>query len=262
MANNAPEYSTLMGAQWRITAIREVTGASWRILLRHPGDLTILDRVGNLLDRVKMPDLYRSLQVNFILGLSEIETIKSLQELGLDRNTPPAFNQGVDNLYETPGVRQAFEAQYLKTYMGTFAALPKDREAWPDIYYALKKFDKGVQEDRSLENSLNHALLTNSPLTALLYGATQSGLHVLVQAVAALRIHARTGVYPTTMPVAGSNSVDPLWGKPLTYSLLNDGFSVASKGRDFGKDGPFYTKNGIVFRFPPVRELARRRLTY
>ena len=257
MARLLPAYSTTMGGWGLIATELGAVRRIWRILLSRPNDLATLDQLGKLVDLMSVPDLYRLMQTDFVVGRETIRTIKSLEEVGLDRNTPASFSRTVDSLYQAPGVKEAYDARYVRTYARLFEALPTDREDWPAIHAAMAKVDKEVFEDKGLDNAVNRALGIGSQEFPLILGMMQSEQRVLKEAVAVLKAHAGTGRYPKTLPIAGPTSIDPIWRQPFTYKADSGGFTISSRGRDFGKDSPTAIKRGNLFQYRDHREPGR-----
>lgn len=249
--------STSIGWWSIVGGFRTAMGGLWRIMLARPNDSAVLDQLDRLIHSVELPDLYRMMAVDFAMGRDAISRIKSLEELGLDRNIPRPMSKTLDELYQTPGVKQAFEAKYVHWYVRLFQSLPGNHEDWPGIHDAIKMVNKEIARDPSADMAVTRALGVGNPINPLVMGMMQVEHHILIEAIAALQKHIKTGAYPLALPIEGPVSIDPFWGKPLHFQLTRGGFTIWSKGRNFGNDNPFGMKNGSTFRFRERREPVR-----
>jgi len=232
------------------------------IASRNPTDMAVLSQVEHLASQLNPPDIYKAIQTDFVYAFETIGRTKNLEEIGLDKNTPAVFNRAVNTLYQTPGVRDGFKANLLKTYLRAFAALPKRSDDWLAVYAALKQIDKSIADDQTVDNVLTKAVLWLPPIPPLIFAWATMQKRLVLEGVAVLRQYHATGKFPAALPIVGDTSINPFWGDPLEYRVEGKEFSITARGRDFGKDGPQFTKRDIVFRFPPRREPPRSRQSY
>lgn len=262
LAEHFPRYSTPNGSWTIITAEAVVMGQLTRIARRNASDTAILDRVAELLARVRLPDLYKLIQTEFVIGHETILRVTSLREIGVQIYAPDPIKKAIEDLYQSPGVKQAYEANFIRRYIRIFEKLPQDSEDWPAIHSAIAKMNDELDKDKSIDNVLNRALGRADAVGPLVIASYQAELRILQEAVAALRQHSTTGKYPMSLPIPGPTAIDPLWHFPLRYMVQTDGFTISSTGRDFGKYNPMGMKSGSVFRYTEGREPGRMSLTY
>ncbi len=262
MANHCPEFSVTTGVAWPFYADMSMMSGLWRVTLRYPKDPVMLGQISQLVNDIKIPNLYKSIQARFVLGRTTIQQMKSLQEVGLDQTTPEAFTKAVDALFQSPGVRQAFDERFVRTYIRTFKALPQDHEDWMRIHTVLKRLNKEVADDQSIDNVINRALGIASANAPLMHGWLQTQQRILAQAISVLRQRSTTGHYPPNLPLTGELSIDPFSQKPLRYAPTLYGFEISNTVMDFGKQCPYYMKRPIVFKYDERREPPINRTAY
>jgi hypothetical protein len=262
LTNHLEASTSSVGIWTFLTGIRSALGGIWRIMLVRPHDLNLLDLLDQLVRDVKIPDFYEVMGAEFAKGRQTVEEVKNLRDVGLDRTLPDSFSTAMDRLYQTPGVKQAFEAKYVQYYVKLFESLPANHEDWAGIQSAIKKIDKEIARDPNLDAAMARALGVGSPIVPLNLGILQIEKRIWAEGIAALKLKATTGMYPMSLPIKGEESMDPFWGKPLHYQLQSDGFTISSEGRDFGSESPFSLKRGSAYRFREGWEPRRPGFAY
>lgn len=236
-------------SQWStVSNLRIALNQVWRMVITHRLDLSLIDEIERIVRSVKLPDIYRGMKQQFAIDRHIVESIKNLRDVGLDRNLPEPLSKAMDELYQSPGVKQAFEARFVHYYVELFQTLPANHQEWPAIHDAIKKVDHAISHDPSLDSAMARVLGVGSPMIPLILGMIQTQCRMLLEASAALKQYALTAMVPVSLPFDGQESIDPFWGKRLHYELQRGGFAISSDGRDFGQDNPFGLKQGLTLR--------------
>jgi hypothetical protein len=258
LANRAPAYAPVFIGSWGADIDMMAFQTLFRIAQVHWQDPTVLRRIDHLTRRIELPNFYKSLETEFVLGLDSVHRIKSLEEVGLDQNTPKAFSKTLDALYQAPGVKEAFEERYLHVYLEFFKRLPADPQDWVKIHLVLKKFRKELNDDMSVDNAIARQIAPAYPGAPLSNGAVEAAKRILLTTVAILKVHRDQEPFPSTLPISGTDTIDPLSGKSLRYRKEFDGFTLYSVGVNMIDDGgkavygptPLNPRpDDIVFRF-------------
>ena len=250
-------YSTHFG-WWPAGLDQSAFGSLFRIAQVNWNRPDVLHEVEKFAKTIEPPDFYQKLESEFVLGLDTIHHIKSLEDIGLDRNTPKAFSKALDSLYQSPGVKEAFEERYLHVYLEFFKRLPADSHDWLAIHRVLKQFRKELDDDMSVDNAMARQMAPAVPSEPLTYAAVEASKRLLVTTIEILKHHRDHESFPKKLPGSGPNTIDPLSGKPLHYRQEADGFTVYSVGVNMKDDGGKFIfgqtnikprPDDIVFRF-------------
>lgn len=258
LAKRAPPFAPVFIGSWGADIDMMAFQTLFRMVQLHWKDRAVLARIDHLVADIEFPNFYKSIETEFVLGLESVHRIKSLEEVGLDQNTPKAFSKTLDALYQAPGVKEAFEERYLHVYLEFFKKLPADSQDWVQIHYVLKKFRKELNDDLSVDNAIARQIAPAYPGVPLSNAAAEAAKRILVTTIAILQKHREGDPFPSVLPISGREAIDPLSGKALHYKREADGFTVYSVGVNMKDDGgkvvygPTNLKprpDDIVFRF-------------
>ena len=237
LAKRAPPFAPVFIGSWGADIDMMAFQTLFRMVQVHWRDHAVLARIEHLLRDIEFPNFYKSIETEFVLGLESVHRIKSLEEVGLDQNTPKAFSKTLDALYQAPGVKEAFEERYLHVYLEFFKKLPADSQDWVQIHYVLKKFRKELNDDQSVDNAIARQIAPAYPGAPLSNAAAEAAKRILVTTIAILQKHHEEEPFPNVLPITGRDTIDPLSGKALHYRREADGFTLYSVGVNMIDDG-------------------------
>jgi len=229
IARQSPEYGSVFGNDWRTRTQEAVLDLLWQILVKHADDGDLLDKVDQLAKRIRLPKLSNLIETDFVRGRAVIVKITSLSQSGLYENMPAGFRKGIDNVFNSPGVKEAFEAKYVNTYLRLFNALSIDSEDWTGIHKAIVRINEQLEKDGSLDNLLAKKFAPEYNEIPGQYAQALAKQRMLLLSIELIRRRKTTGRFPDALPQMGLVSIDPATERPFNYEREPFGFTLVSE---------------------------------
>jgi hypothetical protein len=251
LAHHMGQVPILVGALVQIS-IETSASECFGILLHHAdGDAVMLQKAQKTLDGFgSLPDFKRNLRGEVVSCHLMIQAIHTTDDLRAFSDEKP------DGLsFDIPdAIRQASEANDLRTLRVYLAELPSDPAEWKKARDLSKKAYSEIDDDHSLANILARVVFPRLDELPMFVAHLKARRDVSATALKLLQERLRTGRFPDTLPSYGPIAIDIFDGRPLRYSRIGAGFKLYSIGRDLQDNGGVKPngkqKGDIVLSFP------------
>jgi hypothetical protein len=207
---------------------------------REKADLKLLLEAKKVIEAMHpLANFRRSLGGEVVLARKSIQSLRSFSDLeGEDSG-----GESVLKLLplSDSGVRQMFEARYCRMWREVYEKFPKDPTDWKSIRHSMADEARKVEEDKSIENTLNRILFPVYDQACLVFAKQQAERKLMILATQIL-IDKRSHM-PRDLSRYGKMAIDPMSERPFGFKVEGSGFRLWSVGRDL-------VDNGGVIRQP------------
>lgn len=183
-----------------------------------------------------LPSFRKSLAGEVVMGRAIIRQLKRVAELTEmsdgDSEEAPKGSSIENALFNSPLVKDAFDAKFVEAYREMFQTVPNDPNLWNEADLASAQVARRIEADKSFANTLNRILFPVFSQAAQAVGRLQMHRRLTGTALRLIEDRAQTGHYPTVLPNYGEMRMDPFSSDPLHYRLEGTGFRLYSVGID------------------------------
>ncbi len=139
---------------------------------------------------------------------------------------------GKHSLYRIKGAPDMLFARLYEGYADLYARIPKDPSQHKDRIEVVTRWDRVVSDQRSPNSYLLQSLMPQYSYSFKSEAKLTAEWRTLNALLAASEIKAKTGCYPTNLPVTGQNAIDPFTDQPLKYLPMDGKLAIYSVGDD------------------------------
>jgi len=146
------------------------------------------------------------------------------------------------SLFRIKGVPETLFGRLYKAYSDLYEAVPSDPNQFRQRILAADNWEAGLAKNTGPNMLLVRATLANYAYRFRRETQLKAEWRTLNALLIASEIKAKTGKYPSTLPVTGKDAIDPFTDKPLKFRLKGGKLTIYSVGQDLSDD------NGLLFR--------------
>ncbi len=139
---------------------------------------------------------------------------------------------GKHSLYRVKGAPDMLFARLYEGFADLYARIPKDPSQHKERIDVVTRWDMVVSDQRSPNSYLLQSLMPQYSYGFKSEAKLTAEWRTLNALLAASEIKAKTGCYPTNLPVTGQDASDPFTDQPLKYLVKDGKLTIYSVGDD------------------------------
>jgi hypothetical protein len=140
------------------------------------------------------------------------------------------------NMYRVQGASDMLFARLYEGYADLYVRIPPDLTRHKDRIEAAARWNMVTTDVTGPNSFLLKNLVQNYVICFEFEAKQRAEWRTLNALLAASEIKAKTGRYPTSLPVTGQDAIDPYTEQPLKYLLTNGSLTIYSVGDDLSDD--------------------------
>ncbi len=151
------------------------------------------------------------------------------------------------SLYRVKGSPDMLFAGLYEGYADLYSRIPRDPSLHKDRIEVATRWDSAVTKQSSPSAYLMQSMMPQYSYAFKAEAKLTAEWRALNALLAASEIKAKTGRYPTSLPVTGQDAIDPFTDQPLKYLLKDGKLTIYSVGDDLSdNEGKLFRLNYLT----------------
>lgn len=236
MEKESLAIALLVGAALRSIADKE----AMVLAFDHSDDVGFVDDIRSFFVSETIPDIHPALKGETFAGLKFLEQgaeqparVLSALSVHEDWRTPSSFAL---RALKVGSIRNGAQIKLTERYLSAWQKLPSDPAQWQSVENICNELDKAMVADSSWTGNFAGLVAPTYAYVGQVPGDTVARKRLGVTLCDLLDARRTIKRWPPRLP-GGPHSVDPYSGKPLTYRVEAEGFTLYSVRADRKDDG-------------------------